>query len=120
MTEMAERLHTRYERLLAAAQARPPLKTAVAHPCDDVSLSSTLEAARLGLIAPILVGPQAKLRAPASAANLDLEPYTIVDSEHSVDSAMKAVALVREGKAQPARMIAEHMMSVLKVSPQPG
>ena len=72
----------------------------MAHPCDEVSLSSTVEAARLGLIAPILVGPEAKLRALAAAANLDLSPFTIVSSEHSVDSAAKAVALVREGKAQ--------------------
>ncbi len=100
MTASAEAPHARYERLLAAAQALPPLPTAVAHPCDDVSLSSTIEAARLGLIEPILVGPAAKLRAVAASAGVDLTGITIVDSEHSVDSAAKAVALVREGKAQ--------------------
>jgi phosphate acetyltransferase len=92
--------HARYERLLTAAQALPPLPTAIAHPCDEVSLSSTVEAAKLGLIAPILVGPETRLRSVAAAANIDLAPYTIVGSEHSVDSAAKAVALVREGKAQ--------------------
>jgi len=47
----------RYERLLLHAQALPPVTTAVAHPCDEISLKGAVEAARLGLIAPILVGP---------------------------------------------------------------
>src|SRR5580765_2617553 len=51
--------HARYEQLLAAARELPPIPTAVVHPCDDVSLSSAVEAARMRLIEPILVGPQA-------------------------------------------------------------
>src|SRR5215472_13314040 len=53
----------RYERLLEAARALPPVTTAVAHPCDEVSIAGVVEATRLGLITPLLVGPPARLRA---------------------------------------------------------
>ena len=100
MAEKSEKPHSRYERLLAAAREVPPIPTAVAHPCDDVSLSSAVEAAREGLIEPILVGPKAKIQAVAAASNLDISAFPIVSSEHSHDSAARAVALVREGRAQ--------------------
>ena len=51
--------HDKYERLIKAAQAEATIKVAVAHPCDDVSLGGAVEAARLRLIEPILVGPEA-------------------------------------------------------------
>src|SRR5271167_1140531 len=90
----------RYERLLQEAQKLPPVTTAVAHPCDQVSLEGVLEAARLGLIAPILVAPPARLREVAKKAGLDISAFPAIASEHSHDSAAKAVALVREGKAE--------------------
>jgi phosphate acetyltransferase len=90
----------RYERLLRHAQALPPVTTAVAHPCDEVSLKGAVEAARLGLIAPILVGPPARIREVAERAELDISGFPLKASAHSHDSAEKAVELVREGKAE--------------------
>ena len=90
----------RYERLLAAARDLPPVTTAVVHPCDRVSLESAIEAARLGLIAPILVGPPERIRATAAEADLDISAFTLVASAHSHDSADKAVELVRQGEAE--------------------
>jgi len=90
----------RYERLLRHAQALPPVTTAVAHPCDEISLKGALEAARLGLIAPILVGPPDRIRAVAERAGLDISGFPLKESAHSHDSAEKAVELVREGKAE--------------------
>src|SRR3954451_13991906 len=90
----------RYERLMAAARDLPPVTTAVAHPCDRVSLEGAIEAAKLGLIAPILVGPPERIRATADEADLDISPFTIVASAHSHDSADKAVELVRQGAAE--------------------
>jgi phosphate acetyltransferase len=100
MTEKTEKTHLRYERLLAAARELPPIPTAVVHPCDDVSLSSAVEAAQMGLIEPILVGPEAKIQAVAAALKLDISAYPIVSTEHSHGSAARAVELVREGRAQ--------------------
>jgi phosphate acetyltransferase len=90
----------RYERLLRAAQALPPVPTAVAHPCDEVSLAGVVEAAGLGLLAPILVAPPARVRDVAARAGLDISGFPLIESAHSHDSAEKAVALVREGKAE--------------------
>jgi phosphate acetyltransferase len=94
------RSNERYQRLLRHAQALPPVTTAVAHPCDEVSLQGAVEAARLGLIAPILVGPPERIRGLAERAGLDISGFPLMESAHSHDSAEKAVELVREGKAE--------------------
>ena len=92
--------HEKFKKLVARAQEQPPVPTAVAHPCDAVSLSGAVEGAKLGLIAPILVGPEERIRDTAARAGLDTGPYEIVDADHSHDAAVKAVALVRAGKAE--------------------
>ncbi len=92
--------HEKYERLIEAARRLPATKTAIAHPCDQVSLESAVEATRLGLIAPILVGPPARIQDVAQRANLDISAMTIVPAEHSHDSAAKAVERVRCGEAE--------------------
>ena len=90
----------RYQRLLRAAQKLPPVTTAVAHPCDRISLEGVVKAAGLGLIAPILVAPPARTRDIAKQAGLDISRFPLKESAHSHDSAAKAVELVREGKAE--------------------
>lgn len=76
-----------------------PLPTAVVHPCDPASLAGALEAERAGLIIPILVGPEAKIRAAAGAAGLDLGRRRLVPTPHSHAAAARAVELVRAGEA---------------------
>jgi phosphotransacetylase len=88
------------QRLIAAVKALPPTPTAVAHPCDESSLAGAIDAANLGIIAPIRVGPRQRILAVASAAKLDDSAYEIVDAEHGHAAAEKAVALVREGRAE--------------------
>jgi phosphate acetyltransferase len=92
--------HDKYERLIAAAQKLRPTRTAIAHPCDAVSLEAAIEAARLGLIAPILVGPTARIREVAARAGLDLGSLPIIEAAHSHDSAAKAVEQVTLGHAE--------------------
>ena len=92
--------HEKYERLIRTAQTRPAIKVAVAHPCDDVSLEAAVEAARLHLIEPILVGPAERIRGVAQRAGLDIAAMEIVNAEHSHDSAAKAVELVTAGRAE--------------------
>ena len=43
----------------------PTLKVAVVHPCDAAFVGAVIEAAELGLIEPILVGPRSKILAAA-------------------------------------------------------
>jgi phosphate acetyltransferase len=52
------------------------------------------------MIAPILVGPKAKISALAKSLGLDLAGIDIVDVPHSQAAAEKAVELVRTGKAE--------------------
>jgi phosphate acetyltransferase len=95
-----EAKHSKYQRLIDRCQAMPPTPTAVVHPCDETSLQGAIEAARLGLIAPILVGPRERIQSVAAAARLDLSGVEIVDAPYSQAAAAKAVELVREGQAE--------------------
>jgi len=92
--------HEKFKRLVEKAQAQSPVVTGVAHPCDEVSLEGAIEAARLKLIVPILVGPEARIRDVAARAKLDISGLEIINAEHSHDSAKKAVELVRMGRAE--------------------
>ncbi|MGH8682394.1 MAG: phosphate acetyltransferase [Burkholderiales bacterium] len=96
----AQATHEKYKRLIEAAKALQPVTTAVAHPCDESSLSGAVDAAKLGLIEPILVGPKAKIEAVAKQFRLDISRYQLVDAPHSNAAAAKAVELVRSGKAE--------------------
>ena len=95
-----EQPRPKYQKLLDYCKSLPPTPTAVAHPCDESSLRGAVDAARLGLIDPILVGPKARIEAVAKQSGIDLGKIPIVDAPYSQASAAMAVQLVREGKAQ--------------------
>jgi phosphate acetyltransferase len=92
--------HSKYRQLIAQCKQLPPSRCAVAHPCDESSLRGAIEAGRMGLIRPILVGPQARIAAIAAQAGIDLGGLELVDTPHSHASAEIAVRLAREGKAE--------------------
>lgn len=94
-----ERKHDKYEKLIARCKTLAPVTTAVAHPCDESSLRGAVEAAEMGILLPILVGPRAKIEAVAAQCDLDISRYELVNTEHSQASAEMAVQLAREGKA---------------------
>jgi phosphate acetyltransferase len=85
--------------LLDRANGLPPLRTAVVHPCDPPSLTAALTAADRGLIEPILIGPEHKLRSVAEEAGLDLSAIRTIATPHSHASAARAVELVRAAEA---------------------
>ncbi|OAI29222.1 enoyl-CoA hydratase, partial [Methylosinus sp. R-45379] len=89
-----------FRTLLSRVAGLAPTVVAVAHPCDTASLGSVVEMADAGLVAPILVGPEAKIRAAAAAASLDIGAFRIVAAPHSHAAAARAVALVRAGEAE--------------------
>ena len=98
-TKPAVGKHGGYERLLAAARAAAPVRMAVVHPCSTEALEAAIEARAEGLIEPLLVGPEMRLRALAADGRIDLTGIEIVATEHSHASATMAVALVRAGRA---------------------
>jgi phosphate acetyltransferase len=97
---MPPRKHEKYEKLIARCKSLPATPTAVAHPCDESSLRGAVDAARAGLIAPVLVGPRARIEALAEQHGIDIAKFEIVDAQHSHASADAAVALVRKGRAE--------------------
>jgi len=92
--------HDKYERLIRAACEHPTIKVGVVHPCDAVSLEGAIEAAKMHLIDPILVGPPERIRSIALKSRIDISGFEVVPSEHSHDSAAKAVALVSAGRVE--------------------
>jgi len=90
----------KYERLLARCERLDPIPTAVAHPCEATALSGAVEAYQRGLIIPLLVGPAASIAKTAASAGIDLKKLEIIDVPHSHAAAEKAVALIREGRAE--------------------
>ncbi len=98
--EVAFHRYNAFQAIFERAQGQPPVVTAVVHPCDQESLRGALEAAAKGLITPVLVGPEAKIRAAGSAAGLDLAGVRIVATEHSHAAADKAVAMARGGEVE--------------------
>ena len=97
---MTDKKHEKYQRLIERCKSLQPTPTAVAHPCDQTSLEGAVDAGRMGLIAPILVGPAQRIKALAKSHNIDISGLRIVDAPHSEASAEKAVELVRLGQAE--------------------
>jgi phosphate acetyltransferase len=95
-----ERKHEKYERLIERARAVKAVPTAVAHPCDESSLTAAVDAAKMALIVPILVGPKARIQAAAEKSGLSISGFELVDAPHSHAAAAQAVQLVREGRAE--------------------
>lgn len=90
--------HDAYRQLMLRAQAAA-LPTAVVHPCSVAALTAALDAADAGLITPILVGPEDRIRAVAQQAGLSIEGCRLVPAGHSHEAAAMAIDLVREGEA---------------------
>jgi len=90
----------KYEAILERCRGIEPVPTAVAYPCEETALAGAIDAAREGLIAPILVGPVAKIAEVARAAGIDIGTARVVDVRDSRAAAAKAVELVRLGEAE--------------------
>jgi phosphate acetyltransferase len=91
---------TKYDRLIALAQNVEPAVTVVAYPCDETSLRGIAEAAGKGLMVPVLVGPEKKIKATAAKFDLDISGFRMVDTPDSQSAAAKAVALIRESQGE--------------------
>ncbi|MBU6491973.1 MAG: bifunctional enoyl-CoA hydratase/phosphate acetyltransferase [Burkholderiales bacterium] len=103
----------RYHHLIEMARGLQPLQTAIVDPTDKVSLLGAVEAARAGLIVPVLVGPEAGIREAAAQASLDLAGYEIVPSGPGPAAAARAVALVRAGRAEALMKGALHTEALM-------
>ena len=90
----------RFNDLLAMVQTLPAVRCAVAHPCDEGSLRGAVDAAGYGLLEPVLIGPETRIRAIAEALGLDLNGMVIVNTPHSHAAAEHAAAMAASGEVQ--------------------
>ena len=100
LPEIRLQRHDKYQQLIARCSALAPIPTAVVHPCDRAALEGAIRAAEARLITPVLVGPEAEIRAVAAREGFDVAGYEIVAAEHSRAAAATAVALARAGKVE--------------------
>jgi len=91
---------TKYEHLIARAKQVAAARTIVVHPCDESSLRGPVEAAELGIIEPILVGPTTKIKKVAGEHGIKINDFQVVDAPHSEAAAERAVELIHEGKGE--------------------
>ena len=92
--------YRRYNEMIARATAKPAVRTAIAWPCDEVSLGGAIQAYKDKLIVPVLVGAEDKIREVAKALNLSLDGVRIVDISDSRSAAARAVELARKGEVE--------------------
>jgi len=112
----------KFDALIKAAQKVPTQTCAVAHPCDETSLSAVVQAHALNIIDPILIGPRHKIEKVATAATLDITGFKIIDVPHSHAAAAEAVAQVRAGNASLLMKGSLHTDELMHevVNPQTG
>jgi phosphotransacetylase len=68
--------------------------------CSRGALLGAIEAAREGLIEPVLVGPQSEIQAIAMEQELDISAYRLVDVPHSHAAAVKAVQMAASSEVE--------------------
>ncbi|WP_440981950.1 bifunctional enoyl-CoA hydratase/phosphate acetyltransferase [Shinella sumterensis] len=97
LPEISLRRHDSYQALVKRAKDLPPLRAAIVHPCSAAAIAGALEAREAGLLEPVLIGPQAKIRAAAEAARASLDGVDIIPVAHSHAAAERAVGLAVSG-----------------------
>jgi phosphate acetyltransferase/phosphate butyryltransferase len=106
--------------MVRTASKLEPLRTAVVHPVDAVSLLGADQAAREGLIVPVLIGPEERIRDAAERASVDLSRYPVIGTEHSEEAAARAVAMARDGSVEALMKGALHTDELMGVVVAPN
>jgi phosphotransacetylase/acyl dehydratase len=100
LPEVEIRRHDRYEELIKHCAEFEPIRTAVVDPRDHASLEGAVRASEVGLIRPILVGPEQEIRSLAASLNIEITGCEIIEARPGPAAAASAVALARAGKVE--------------------
>jgi phosphate acetyltransferase len=90
----------RFKDLLALGNGLEAVRCAVVHPCDIGSLSGAMDSARYGLIIPVLIGPEVRIRHLAAEGGIDLTGVEIHSVEHSHAAAELAADMAAKGDVE--------------------
>lgn len=111
----------RFKELLSRVETLEAVRCAVVHPCDEGSLSGAMDSARHGLIVPVLIGPEGRIRRVAQEAGISLEGAEIISVEHSHAAAELAAAMAARNEVEILMKGSLHTDELLKaVLAQPG
>ena len=91
---------TELELFISSAAPLDPVVCGVVHPCDEVSLMGAIESMQAGMIEPVLIGPEARIRAEAEKASLSLRGARVINADHSHHAAEIAAELAANGKVE--------------------
>jgi len=97
LPDVSLRHHDRYEAFVRQARDLPAVSAAVVHPCSAAAITGALEARDAGLMEPVLIGPEGKIRAAAALAQVSLQGIEIIPVAHSHAAADRAVELAVAG-----------------------
>ena len=96
--DVSLRRHNRYEAFVKEARSTPAVRAAIVHPCSPDAILAAIEVRERGLLEPLLIGPEAKIREAAEAAQVSLGGIEIEPVPHSHAAAARAVELALSGK----------------------
>jgi phosphate acetyltransferase len=102
-----------FDTLIESCKNNPPLPTAVVHPVSGHVLQAVADAAKNGLIAPILIGPENRIRQAAKDARIDITAWPLITTEHSHAAAAKAVEMAVAGQAEAIMKGALHTDEIM-------
>jgi phosphate acetyltransferase len=98
LPDVSIRRHDRYDAFVMEARSQPAISAAIVHPCSPEAILGAIEVRNEGLLEPLLIGPEMKIRAAAEAARVSLDGLRIESVAHSHAAAARAVELAAAGK----------------------
>jgi phosphate acetyltransferase len=98
LPDVSLRRHERYQNFIARARESGPIRAAIVHPCSPEAILAAVEVRDEGLLEPVLIGPEARIRAAAEAAQVSLEGMILENTEHSHAAAARAAELAAAGE----------------------
>ncbi|HEX5805486.1 MAG TPA: bifunctional enoyl-CoA hydratase/phosphate acetyltransferase [Macromonas sp.] len=111
----------RLRALLALGETLDPVRCAVVHPCDADSLRGAIDSAQQNLIVPVLIGPEARIRAVAESNEIDLNGIELIGVEHSHAAAKCAAELAATHRVEALMKGSLHTDELIHaVLAQPG
>jgi phosphate acetyltransferase len=118
--ELSPRCGDRFDDFVKQARALPMIRAAIVHPCSPEAILAAVEIRDEGLLEPLLIGPERKIRAAAEKAQVSLDGIPIESVEHSHAAAARAVELAAAGKVATLMKGSLHSDELLAAVVAPG
>lgn len=92
-------IKNKHDTLIELARKTPtPLTMGIINPTTQDCLESIVESSNLGLIKPIIFGPNQLINLAAAKHNIDISQFSFVETEDGISATKQAIAYVNAGK----------------------